>query len=195
MRVTRVKVTRFAMTFDQVESTHGGIGFYCQPDITAPGDSASAFATTHLHLNCFYSANAVNVFYQTPITSYNVTFVNGASQDATAEYQENGASYSSYFGNISNLHFVDWYTESQPAAIVITGGGTVAFDGLWLGFTGGIYLGPGIWARFANVRSASSAGSKYDNLTVAAGGHQYVTMTGCNLAERNRSREKSTIVS
>jgi hypothetical protein len=189
MRVTRLIVTKFAtnihaersyiMTFDQVESTHGGIGFYCQPDVTAPGDTASAFATTHLHLNCFYSTNTVNIYYQTPVTSYNITFVNGASQNATTEYQENGASYSNYFSDISNLHFIDWYTENQPAAIVVTSGGTVTFDGLWLGVTGGIFLGPGVWARFVNVRPASAAGSKYDNLVVAAGGRQYVTMEGC----------------
>lgn len=189
MRVTRVKLTKFAtniqaersylMTFDQVESTHGGMGFYCQPNVTAPGDSATAFATTHVHLNCFYSANVVNIFYQTPIASYNVTFVNGASQNAAAEYQENGASYSNYFADISNLHFIDWYTENQPAAIVITDGVTVTFDGLWLGVTGGIYLGPGVWARFVNIRPASAAGSKYDNLVVASGGHQYVRMEGC----------------
>ena len=189
MRVTRVRIKKFAtniqaersylVTFDQVESLLGGYGFYCQPDVTAPGDSASAFVTTHLHLNCFYSQNAINIFYQTPIASYCVTFVNGASQNATAAYQENGASFSNYFADLSNVHFIDWYTENQPAAIVITGGGTATFDGLWLGVTGGIYLGAGVWARFVNVRSASSAGSKTDNLVVAAGGRQYVTMDGC----------------
>jgi len=192
MRVTRIKLMGFAtniraertflVTLDQVQSYKGGYGFYCQPDVTTPGDSGTAFVTTHVHLNCIYDGNSVNIFYQTPVASYNVTFVNGASQNATSAFSANGASYSNYFSDISNLHFIDWYTESQPAAIVVTGC-TVTFDGLWLGSTGGIYLGTGVWARFINVRSASAAGSGTDNLVVASGGRQYVTMEGCIWAD------------
>lgn len=189
MRLARLRIKKFAvniqversflLTFDQLQSTEGGYGLYCAPNVTAPGDSASAFITTHVHLNCFYADNIVNLYYQTPIASYNVTFINGASQNATSPYADGGASYSNYFQDVSNLHFIDWYTENQPAAIVVTGGGTVTFDALWLGVTGGVYLGPGVWARFINVRSASPAGSSADSLTVAAGGKQYVTIEGC----------------
>lgn len=189
MRLTRIKVRKFPIniqaertflvTFDQIQSVLGGYGLYCAPNVTTPGDPGSAFITTHVHLNCLYSGNAVNLYYQTPIASYSVTFVNGASQAATTAYQANGLAYSNYFADISNLHFIDFYTEDQPAAIVITGGGTVTFDGLWLGVTGGIYVGPGVWARFINVRPASPAGSTSDNLVVASGGLQHITMEGC----------------
>lgn len=189
MRVTRVRLKQFAIniqversylvTLDQIQSTQGGYGLYCAPNITAPGDVANAFVTTHVHLNCFYADNEINLYYQTPVASYNVTFINGASQNATTPYQSNGTAYSNYFADISNLHFIDWYTENQPAAIVVTGGGTVTFDGLWMGVTGGIYVGPGVWARFINVRPASPAGSASDSLVVAAGGNQHITMEGC----------------
>ena len=93
--------------------------------------------------------------------------------------EPNGSSYSNYFGNISNLHFIDWYCESQPAAIVIAaGGGTVTFDGLYLNGTGGIYLGSNAVGRFINVRTTSAPGSTTDSL---GGGDmtQIVTMEGC----------------
>jgi hypothetical protein len=90
------------------------------------------------------------------------------------------------------LHRIDWYTESRPAAIAVTGGATVTFDGLWLGVTGGIYLGTGIWARFVNVRPASPAGSKSDNLVVGAGGRQLVTMDATSGRTQRRRARLST---
>ena len=186
MRVTRVVVIGFAtniqversfvVTFDQVRSTGGDYGIYCQPDVTAPGNSGTAYVTTHVHLNCYYASNAVNIFYQTATTSVDVSFVNGASELATKPYGANGSSYSNYFGNISNLHFIDWYCESQPAALVIaSGGGAITFDGLYLNGTGGIYLGSSALARFINVRTTSST-----DVIAGGDGSQNVTMESCS---------------
>jgi hypothetical protein len=186
MRVTRVLVSGFAtniqiertfiVTFDQVRSTGGSYGIYCQPNVTAPDNASPPLVTTHLHLNCYYAENAVNVFYQTSTVSNNITFVNGASELATKPFGANGSSYANYFGGISNLHFIDWYCESQPAATVIAaGGGTVTFDGLYLNGTGGIYLGSNAIARFINVRTTSSS-----DILAGGDGSQIVTMEGCS---------------
>src|SRR5581483_752285 len=69
---TNIQADRsFLVTLDQVRSEYGNYGFYCQPGAAAPGPNA--YITTHLHLNCYYASNAVNVFYQTDVASNNVT--------------------------------------------------------------------------------------------------------------------------
>ena len=71
----------FEMTFDQVRSAMGNEGFYCAPD----GGEGNGYATSHLHLNCYYAQNGRNVFYS-PTIQYvfrTITFVGGAIEDAT----------------------------------------------------------------------------------------------------------------
>lgn len=165
-RMTRVTVQGFAInmqcdrsfmvTLDQVRSEYGAYGFYCEPGATAPG--ANAYITTHVHLNCFYAYNVVNVFYLTPqAMSTSVTFLGGANEGASAPFGANGSSYASYFGNISNLRFINVYCEAQPAAIVISSQGrTATFDGLYLNGTGGVYLGSYVMAKFTNVIATTS---------------------------------------
>lgn len=185
VRMTRVWVQGFAVniqsdrsfmvTLDQVRSEYGGYGFYCEPGSTAPGPIA--YITTHVHLNCFYGFNGVNVFYLTPqAMSTSVTFLGGANEGATAPFGANGSSYASYFGNISNLRFINVYCEAQPAAIVISAQGRSAtFDGLYLNGTGGVYLGSNVMAKFTNVLTTTST-----DVLAGGDGTQNVLIENCS---------------
>jgi len=184
---TNIQADRsFLVTLDQVRSEYGNYGFYCQPGAAAPGPNA--YITTHLHLNCYYASNAVNVFYQTDVASNNVTFIGGANESATKPFGADGSSYSSYFGNISGLHFIDLYCENQPAALVISAAGRdVTFDGLYLNGTGGIYLGSNVSARFVGVRTTTST-----DLVTGGDGTQTVSMERCSWPSAGNSTDFAT---
>lgn len=190
LRITRVWIQGFAVnlqvdraymvTFDQVRSEHGAVGFYCEPSSTSPG--SAAYVTTHLHINCYYAFNAINIYYKTEVAATNITFIGGANEGATSKFSVDGSTYSTYFGNIVNLHIIDWYCENQPAAIVIRNGRNVTFDGLYLNNTGGILLGKDVVARFINVRTTTA----FD--TVSGGdGTQRVSMEGCSWPKTGNS--------
>lgn len=160
VRLTRVYVAGFSQNiriehsfmvmFDQVRSEDGGYGVVCQP--VGPG-----YITTHLHLNCFYTGNAVNIFYNCPTLSANVTFIGGAHERATAPYGANGSGYSAFFGGVVNLHFIDWYIESNPADVVIAATTpNVTFDGLYANASS-IYLGSNVSAKFSQVRTINDS--------------------------------------
>jgi hypothetical protein len=178
LRLTRVWVQGFGnniqidrsflVTLDQVRSEYGSTGFYCEPGTAAPGPDA--YVTTHMHINCYYAFNNVNVFYRTDIASTNVTFIGGANEAAQS------TSYSAYFGNIANLRFIDWYCENQTAPVVISAAGrNVTFDGLYLNNTGGIFLGGNVQARFTSVRTTSAT-----DVLAGGDGTQIVSMEGCS---------------
>ena len=200
VRLSRVTVTGFGtniqadrsfqVTFDQVRSQYGAVGFYCEPGNTAPPPGNDAYVTTHLHLNCYYGFNRVNVFYRTDVTSINVTFIGGANEGSTSPFAADGSSYSAFFGRISNLHFIDWYCEAQHAPIVISAaGGAVTFDGLYLNGTGGIFLGSRAYARFINVRTTSGS-----DVIVGGDGSQRVSMESCTWPAAGNSINFASLV-
>jgi hypothetical protein len=116
----------------------------------------------------------VNIYYRTDIASTNITFIGGANEGATKRFAIDGSSYSAYFGNLVNLHFIDWYCENQPAAIVIKNGHNVTFDGLYLNNTGGVLIGKNVSARFINVRTTTALDTIF-----GGDGSQKVSMESC----------------
>jgi hypothetical protein len=124
----------YEVTFDQVRSQMGNEGFYCVPE-TGEG---IGYATTHLHLNCYYAQNRRNVFYA-PSIRYafrTITFVGGAIELAT------GDSCQASFTRCSPLKFVQIYLEAAPKIpALVLNDCTASIDGAYLGGTGGIKVG------------------------------------------------------
>jgi len=121
----------FEVTFDQVRSQLGNEGFHCAPD-TSKGNG---YATTHLHLNCYYAQNARNVFYS-PSIRYafrTITFMGGAIEGAT------GGTCQASFTRCSPLKLIQVYFEAAGTIPALVLKECVAgIDGAYLGGTGGI---------------------------------------------------------
>lgn len=124
----------FEMTFDQVRSQLGNEGFYCSPD----GSEGNGYATSHLHLNCYYAQNDRNVFYS-PSIRYafrTITFVGGAIEGAT------GNDCQASFTRCSPLKFIQIYFEdAQKIPALVLNDCVASIDGAYLGGTGGIKIG------------------------------------------------------
>jgi hypothetical protein len=143
-RLTRVWVTgfdyniqcdnSFEVTFDQVRSQMGNEGFYCAPEV----GEGIGYATTHLHLNCYYAQNRRNVFYA-PSIRYafrTITFVGGAIELAS------GDSCQASFTRCSPIKFIQIYLEAAPKIpALLLNDCTASIDGAYLGGTGGIKAG------------------------------------------------------
>jgi hypothetical protein len=124
----------FEVTFDQVRAMLGNEGFYCAPDVSL----GNGYATSHLHLNCYYAQNTRNVLYS-PSIRYafrTITFVGGAIEGAT------GGSSQASFTRCSPLKFIQIYLEAAPKIPALVLDDCIAsIDGAYLGGTGGIRVG------------------------------------------------------
>ncbi len=121
------------LSLDCVQSTAGREGFYCSPTIGPP---QSGYVTTHLHINCSYMQNDRNVFYQSPIASVDVSFINSSIELAT------GPTAQSYFNNIRLLKFTNCYFEARPNRYALhLANCTTIIDSTYFNDTGGIYCG------------------------------------------------------
>lgn len=157
----------FEMTFDQVRSAMGNEGFYCAPD----GGAGNGYATSHLHLNCYYAQNERNVFYS-PSIRYafrTITLVGGAIEGAT------GNSCQASFTRCSPLKFIQVYFEAAARIPALVLNDCVAsIDGGYLNGTGGIKIGTNTRVELKEVL-AMTAGDVFSG----ADGTQQVFMQNC----------------
>jgi hypothetical protein len=157
----------FEMTFDQVRSQQGNEGFYCAPD-TGEGNG---YATSHLHLNCYYAYNGRNVFYS-PSIRYafrTITFLGGAIEGAT------GSSCQASFTRCAPLKFFQIYLEAaEKIPALVLNDCTVSVDGAYLGGTGGIKIGTNTHIELKQLRAMVAS-----DVFSGGDGTQHVVMQDC----------------
>jgi hypothetical protein len=157
----------FEATFDQVRACLGNEGFYCAPDAS----EGNGYATSHLHLNCYYAQNARNVYYS-PTIRYafrTITFLGGAIEGAT------GGSSQASFTRCSPLKFIQLYLEAAPKIPALDFSDCdVGIDGAYLGGTGGIRVGRNTRIDLRQVLSMSAS-----DLFISDDGVQQVVMQDC----------------
>jgi hypothetical protein len=151
-----------------VRSAMGNEGFYCAPE-TGEGNG---YATTHLHLNCYYAQNARNVFYS-PSLRYafrTITFVGGAIEGAT------GSSCQASFTRCSPLKLIQIYLEAEPKIpALVLNDCTVSIDGAYLGGTGGIKIGTNTRIELKQVLAMTAS-----DVFSGGDGTQQVVMQDCS---------------
>lgn len=157
----------FEMTFDQVRSGEGNEGFYCDPvAITGNG-----YATSHLHLNCYYAGNKRNVLYS-PSIRYafrTITFVGGAIEGAT------GDSCQASFTRCAPLKFIQIYLEAAPRIpALVLNDCDASIDGAYLGGSGGIRAGENTRITLRHVLALSPT-----DVFKGSDGTQFILMEDC----------------
>jgi hypothetical protein len=158
----------FEMTFDQVRSAMGNEGFYCDPQ----AGEGNGYATSHLHLNCYYAQNTRNVFYS-PSIRYafrTITFLGGAIEGAT------GTSCQASFTRCSPLKMIQIYLEAaEKIPALVLNDCTVSIDGAYLGGTGGIKIGAHTRVELKQVLAMTPS-----DVFSGADGSQHVAMQDCS---------------
>jgi len=157
----------FEATFDHLRCQMGNEGFYCAPE-TGGGNG---YATSHLHLNCYYAQNGRNVHYA-PSIRYafrTITFVGGAIENATGEVCQ------ASFTRCSPLKFIQIYLEAAPKIpALLLDDCTVSVDGAYLNGTGGIRVGTNTRIELQQVITTSAS-----DVFSGADGTQQVLMQDC----------------
>jgi hypothetical protein len=171
----------FEATFDQVRAMLGNEGFYCVPDISL----GNGYATSHLHLNCYYAQNTRNVLYS-PSMRYafrTITFVGGAIEGAT------GASSQASFTRCSPLKFIQIYFEAAPKIpALMLEDCTVSIDGAYLGGTGGIRVGTNTRIALSQVMCMTAS-----DVFSGGDGTQQVIMQECRWPASGNSLSLASI--